>query len=437
MTGATYDGSPERATANLADEAEQVTVGEGSRADPTAPRVAELLDRWGEDQAREFEGLAVGELAELDAEYSTGNASYSPGAMPDSMASSGVVSLGLTRDVISVSRVVPARYRLAAMRVAEAMDVVTDLWTARVRAASDRCWSAAGWKRWQVQSEKLAAHGNRKERLVQCTTGAVGVQVFACGHGCGEQFGAVMGCNVRVCPRCAPKLRRANQAKVLAIMDAVDEQRRRRRCGPAKWRFVTLTVRSGPDFLPMRRFVCESWGKLINRKFWKDGVAGCLAFFETTHTAKGWHVHVHALVDAFIDRETLVRAWAEVTHGEGQPQGQHISLPTGTRKAIAHELAKYAAKDLGGATSPDPDDPWGVAGTPHRLAEFYMGSMRWRTLRTYGDAFRAAAFIEDSKIQASMLCECCGQADMAYDRTTWVRSTDLLAGTCRRSRPPP
>ena len=433
MTAEPYAAAPLDASASgLADEP-GASLGLGSASDPTPPRVADLLDSWGEDEARRLEAAnrspaTEGELPELDEEY--GATELDSG---DSPGGFDVDNLGLTRDVKSTSK----RYRTAAIRVAAAMDVATDRLTGELRAADAGAWSAAGMKRWQRKLAKLGAHANRKERLVECCTGAVGVQVFACRHGCGEQYGAVMGCNVRVCPRCAPKLRRANQAKVLRIMEVVDELRRKSARPPATWRFVTLTVRSGPEFLPMRRFVGRAWGKLMRWKFWRDNVQACMAFFETTHTAKGWHVHVHALVDGFVPRAQLVQAWAKVTEGQGEPQGQHVSLPKGGRKAIARELAKYAAKDLGGACADEAaGDPWGVAGTPGRLAEFYLGSLRWRTLRTYGDAYDAAAHEDASQVYSAMLCECCGQPDMEYTRTRWVRAFESLA-TLKGSRPPP
>jgi hypothetical protein len=357
-------------------------------------------------------------------------------AAPTRAGAAGLSNLGLTRDVKSTSDVGRARYRAAAQRVAEAIDVATDRLDAAVQAAGEEAWSAAGFRRHQKAVAALRAHQSRRERLLECTTGAVGVQVMRCVGGCGEQYAAALTCNVRICPRCVTKARRRNQAKVLSLLETVDELRRRRGKPPARWRFLTLTAKSQASFVPMRRAMGKWWGKLIRRKWWKTNVGSCIVFMETTHTEAGWHVHLHALVDAYVPRDWLVRVWKEITRGQGRPEGQHISAPQAGKKGIARELAKYAAKDLGSAQL-DEDDPraiWGVAGTPERLAEFYLGALRWRTLRTYGLAYDAMRHLDESRIYRACTCEKCG-GDMVYARTEWMRAENV-ACIARRRGPP-
>lgn len=393
-----------------------------SAADPTAPRLAEKL--------AQIDDQALGDA--LDA-WAAGEQS----AVPTRDGCASLSNLVSTRDDKSTSARGRARYRAAAQRVAEAFDVVTDKLADAVAVADAGAWSAAGWKRRQKAADALRAHQNRRERLIECTSGAVGVQVMRCVAGCGEQYAAALTCNVRVCPRCVAKARRRNQAKVLGLLETVDELRRRKGKPPARWRFLTLTTKSQPQFAPMRRAMGRWWGKLIRRKWWRLNVGACIVFLETTHSERGWHVHLHALVDAYVPRDWLCRVWQEITRGAGRPEGQHVSAPKAGKKGIARELAKYAAKDLGSAQL-DEDDPraiWGVAGTAERLAEFYLGALRWRTLRTYGDAYDAQKHQADSKITRACLCEKCN-GDVVYDRTVWVRA-DALAELGRRRGPPP
>jgi len=257
--------------------------------------------------------------------------------------------------------------------------------------------------------------------MLRCMSGEVGVPVFACAAGCGERQGVPMGCNARLCPRCVRKLRRANQAKIIDLLLAVDHLRARQHRGPARWRFVTLTIRSRDAFLPMRRELAAAWGRLLRRKFWRQRVRACVACFETTHTKAGWHVHVHALVDAFLPRAALVRAWTAVSRGAGTGAGVDIRSPrSDDRRTIVAELGKYIAKDLGGAGADESE--WGVSGTPGRLAEFYLGCLRWRVLRTYGDAYSVQGELEQDKPSSCLLCEFCGEP-MAYLRTDWGRLT--------------
>lgn len=184
----------------------------------------------------------------------------------------------------------------------------------------------------------------------------------------------------------------------------------------------------------MRRFVAECWGKLTRRKWWRDNVRACIAAFEITHTAAGWHVHVHALVDSFVPRGWLVKTWERITCGEGLEAGQHVSEPRGTRESIARELSKYVGKDLGGHFAENPG-AWGVAGSEDRLAEFIQATERFRALRAYGDAYYAAEVSE----RCGVLCEEC-QQPMEFERVVWMSPEQLVlarkAQRANRARDP-
>lgn len=277
-------------------------------------------------------------------------------------------------------------------------------------------WSVAGMARRKRLTARLEATQRRIRAFENCAEGKVCVHQFAC-PGCGQVHDSPpLTCNQRTCPGCVPKLRAQNIAHVLELLEAVDTLRQQKGHRTPRWRFVTLTVRSFDDFLAMRRFMAKAWGKLIRHRFWQRAVGACVACWETTHTAAGWHVHVHALVDAYLPRETLVRAWSKVTGGLGQAVGVHISEPKGDRRSIARELAKYVAKDLGGAGAAD-SSAWGVAGTAERLAEFLDGSFRWRTLRTYGDCYRAADLLR--QVSGKLTCQEC-MLDFGYLGTVWL-----------------
>lgn len=421
-----------------ADDASAIALPLGAAAARAA--VADAIEAWAERDAVASEHRADAVLAAVaagdDLLESFGRIVVrrtadpaAPDPWADSAPDGAASSLGLTREVKSTS----VAYLAAALRVTDALSHAGMVLQRRLAAASRGAWSRTGFERWLRADKALGLHKGRAERVRECTTGKVGVPVFRCAAGChGEVLGVPMGCNARICPRCAPKLRRAAQAKVLDLLAHVDEVRKREHRFAARWRFVTLTVRSRDAFEPMRRFVGQCWGKLQRRRFWQRSVSAAIAFFETTHTAAGWHVHVHALVDAFIDRTALVDAWQDITNGEGTGAGVHVSLPKGSRKDIARELAKYCAKDLAGA--PSDEGPWGVAGTAERLSEFYLGSIRWRTMRTYGDAYRAQAELDDGKLESALLCPHCAR-EVVYDRTRWFAAAALVrADLARRHR---
>lgn len=414
-------------------------------------------------------------------------------------------------DVDHAGRTSWARYRLAVERVDAALELCELRVLAAWRAARED-WSMSSWRHAAALERKAMAVRRRRLALRACVVGRIAAGRFVCRCCGGTQHGAAAGCNARYCPRCLPKLRAQNIAKVRRILELVDQRRDREHRRMPHWRFVTLTVPSWIEFEPMRRFVGAAHARLHRRPVWAD-VGACLTALETTHTAAGWHVHVHALVDAFLPWVTLVRTWRQVClsellhrvehrqplalaggagaaaravaddaelrrvvvyrgkalvalwqrapHDAPEPMpggdddaaralralldalptgaGQHVSDVGADRERAIREVAKYAAKDLGGAQVEDADE-WGVAGTPERLADFLLGSFRWRTLRTYGDAWDAARDLAAD--DGAMECDGCGAQDMEFlgvdwfDADAWSR-IEAERRRRRRQRGPP
>lgn len=439
-------------------------------------------------------------------------------------------------EVISTAR----RYVLAATRVDEAFGLLE---TQLRDEATGGAWSASAMRRGLALLARADATGSRRLKVRRCVVGDLQVPTFVCAC-CGQvKLGVPMTCNSRACPRCVGKLRRANQKKVHALLELVDQRRQQQHQRAARWRFATLTLPSMPAFGPMRRRIGEAWGQLLRTRIWQT-VGASIAAFETTHTARGWHVHLHAIVDQFLPRIQLAQSWARIVYRlavrdarEGPPipwlarngeratsplsshaaaaaatlqsmqraapmtwgaaramadrdqafaarfalalergtahadgdalelrhlardavrlvstlatrqertvarwqlrsivrqvpwvAAQHVRGTAGTRAQIVHELAKYAAKDLGAAGAANGGE-WGVAGTPQRLAEFMRHSFRWRTLRAYGDAFDAQ-LRED---QAPIACDDCGTA-CTFDRTLIYTAAEWRSIEAQRRR---
>jgi|KBSSwiStaDraftv2_1062776.scaffolds.fasta_scaffold02978_17 hypothetical protein len=108
---------------------------------------------------------------------------------------------------------------------------------------------------------------------------------------------------------------------------------------------------------------------------------------------------------------------------------QDIRDATGTREQMVFELAKYSAKDLGGAAV-ESEGEWGVFGTPARGAEFLLGSFRWRTLRSYGDAYRA----ELREIKEPAECPCCSEPMQHLRTVLYSQAEFAVAVAIERKR---
>lgn len=60
---------------------------------------------------------------------------------------------------------------------------------------------------------------------------------------------------------------------------------------------LTLTVQNVVDDSDFVRRLRRSFGKLRHRKIWKQNVRGGVAGIEVTNKGRGWHPHIHALID--------------------------------------------------------------------------------------------------------------------------------------------
>jgi hypothetical protein len=444
-----------------------------------------------------------------------------PGA---STGTPGTRPLGSRREVISTLD----RYLLALQRVDDAYGVLEEQLQASIDALAG-AWSAAGVQRCDAVRTRLEATRRRRESARRCMLGDQQLTRFLC-QCCGSlQYGPPAGCNSRTCPRCVRKLRREQMGRIGRILDAVAERRQTAGQRLPRWRFLTLTAPSWSQFRPMRQFLASAWGRVLRSRVWTDAVGAAVVAWECTHTAAGWHVHLHGAIDAWVERRGLARAWqsaqlaeyagaaargeylpgapkrvadaldavrampvarrrgiiaattaatraaaawnlelAQVLYPDpnrelpepprerdhrllGEDERERIrrkarrrwqdmctamlasswlptlrellsgcSTPAGvsikelaTTAALVSELAKYMGKDLGGVQCEDTGE-WGVAGTADRLAEFIGGTWRWRTLRTYGDAF------DRDEAAGTLSCDSCGEDRMTFDGVSWV-----------------
>ena len=106
---------------------------------------------------------------------------------------------------------------------------------------------------------------------------------------CGHQHELSTRCNRKWCPCCARQIAAKRAAKLRTVAASF------------KWPlFITLTVPNlsgdveGIDFI---RDLRKAFGRLRHKRIWKERVKGGAAAIEVTNTGKGWHPHLHALLD--------------------------------------------------------------------------------------------------------------------------------------------
>lgn len=130
------------------------------------------------------------------------------------------------------------------------------------------------------------------DRLESERAGDLALHLRNCGKGiglvctsCGDRRATETRCRKRWCPVCAPAVARERLRRWKAAVAGL------------QWPlFVTLTIRNSEDVESVR-FLRESWGKFRRRKLIRERVSGGVAAVEVTNNGKGWHPHLHAVVD--------------------------------------------------------------------------------------------------------------------------------------------
>lgn len=103
---------------------------------------------------------------------------------------------------------------------------------------------------------------------------------------CGVRILAEKGCKRRWCPVCAPRVTAARYERLRGIVQRF------------RWPLaVTLTRRNVLEAEKAISEFKEAFRKFRRTGFWSATVRGGVAGFEVTNRGKGWHPHLHALID--------------------------------------------------------------------------------------------------------------------------------------------
>ena len=233
-------------------------------------------------------------------------------------------------------------------------------------------------------------------------------------NSCGLEQKFPNRCDNFYCPECQPRLSRDRFRSLEWWTSEVQQPKH-----------VVLTVANIPDLcqghiLELKRW----WTRLRARKFcdnWRGGLYG----IEVTNEGKGWHLHIHALVDArWIDAPQLAREWCSVTGAAG-----YIVKVKDVRNAdYLREVCKYAVKGNQLAT-------W----TPDQIATFVRAFDGVRTFGVFGNLYgKRTEFAEWIKAIRESKPRCsCGSSDVTYSSEIDHIMHDLRPNSESSTRPPP
>lgn len=137
-------------------------------------------------------------------------------------------------------------------------------------------------------------------------------------------------CEIKWCPMCAQRLARERREAVEWWTKQIQQPKH-----------IVLTMRNTEDLTreTIKGFKA-AFGRLRRRSFAKNWRGGFYAL-EVTNESRGWHLHLHALVDArWIDSGALAREWADCV---GQLFAI-VKVKDAREGTYLKELTKYVVK---------------------------------------------------------------------------------------------
>lgn len=191
-------------------------------------------------------------------------------------------------------------------------------------------------------------------------------------------------CNNFLCPVCAAALSAQRRLSIQWWASQIQQPKH-----------VVVTVKSFPTLTQARvRWIRQCWNQLRRTTLAKEWSGGCYSL-ECTHSAEGWHLHIHALIDCrWIDSRLLSAKWFQVTGGAGYI----VKVKDVREKSYLAEICKYAAKPVD-LVSLNAFELWQFIGAFSGLKQFTV----FGTLRGSRQAWRAE--LERRKLDHNT-CEC-------------------------------
>ena len=248
------------------------------------------------------------------------------------------------------------------------------------------------------------------EPLARCHT----EQSFAQCNGCQAVKTFWNRCENFYCPVCQPTLAKERALSIGWWTHEVTQPKH-----------VVLTVRNSAHLTQTYvRWFKDCFAKLRRRKFarnWRGGIYS----LETTNESRGWHLHLHALIDAnWIDPHELSKQWADIV-------GQDFAIVyvrDARQRDYLKEVCKYAVKGTELAS-------W----TPMQIVTFVNAFTGCRTFGVFGSLYGLRTKYADwIRLIAGnrRKCNCGCDQWKIYDEQSWQWKCETYQPIVA-PRPPP
>lgn len=237
---------------------------------------------------------------------------------------------------------------------------------------------------------------------------------FAICKGCATVSKFPNRCDTFFCAECQPRLSQDRKRAVEWWVREVNQPKH-----------VVLTVQNVPWISSSHVRELRKWFTRLRRSKFARNWNGGFYTIEVTNEGRGWHLHIHALVDAkWIDSFGLSAAWLKCTNG----LGKIVKVKDARESNYLAEVTKYCVEGVQ------------LAAWPKETIVTFIDAFRGvRTFGVFGDLYgKRTEFREWWKLvrESKPMCSC-GCSDMHYLSEMEFLEMDLRPNPKTASIPPP
>ncbi len=161
----------------------------------------------------------------------------------------------------------------------------------------------------------------------------------------------------------------------------------------------------------------EVYNKFRRLKLFSKVVGGFYAL-EVTWSEKGWHLHIHTMIDSgFIAQDVISSAWYYLTNGESYVTW----IESASKGKLKEKLPKYVA-----AYTFKGNEPW--VWPDEILHQFVIAFEGVRTFGTFGSFFKRREelkkFLADIR-EVRSACDCGCREFRYFSELEWFMETEL------------
>ena len=237
--------------------------------------------------------------------------------------------------------------------------------------------------------------------------------IATCGD-CGRQQRFPNRCDNFYCPECMPRLAHEREKSISWWVAEISQPK-----------FVTLTCQNLPDLTTNHIQQFKAWWNKLRRRKFARGWRGGFYSLEVTNRGRGWHLHLHALVDAhWIDGSQLAREWSDITNG----LGEIVKVKDARGKEYLERVKSYIVK-------PEQLATWSA----DKIVTFIQAFDGCRTFGVFGSLYgKRTQFADWLKTLKEAKPRCsCGSNHVTYTSEAEALFADFCPNQPQSARPPP